>query len=265
MPFNEAFDDVYQLGIKASCEETDSYCERVDEQDFEETILERIYNQISKADLIIADMSERNANVFYEVGYAHALNKPTILLTKTSKDIPFDLTHFPHIIYDGKISKLKQDLTKKILWFKDNYKKSDIKYKFEFEIYVNTKNLAKENVVREFDWGTWPLIEFTLFNSSIHTFDPSEYQTAVITEDPYFSTHNDEVTSTQMPDGRYIHMLPSIEILFPNSFATGRINLNYVTQNIKEFPVQIRVYTEMGYRDFEFTMKEKPGQRLDKF
>ena len=73
MPFAEQFDDVYQLGIKAACEEAGAYCERVDEQIFEEIILSRVYNQITKADLIVAEMTGRNPNVFYEVGYALAL------------------------------------------------------------------------------------------------------------------------------------------------------------------------------------------------
>jgi len=76
MPFSKDFDDVYQIGIKESCVNAGAYCERVDEQIFQETILERIYNQITKSDFIIADMTGRNPNVFYEVGYAHALGKP---------------------------------------------------------------------------------------------------------------------------------------------------------------------------------------------
>lgn len=98
MPFSEAFDDVYRLGIKDACASAGAYCERVDEQIFHERILDRVYNQIAKADLVIADMTNRNANVFYEVGYAHALGKLTILLTQNADDIPFDLKHFPHII-----------------------------------------------------------------------------------------------------------------------------------------------------------------------
>jgi hypothetical protein len=57
MPFSSDFDDTYILGIKAACTDAGYYCERVDEQIFEETMLERIYNQIAKADLIVADMS----------------------------------------------------------------------------------------------------------------------------------------------------------------------------------------------------------------
>jgi hypothetical protein len=52
MPFSEEFSDVYKLGIKAACRAAGAYCERVDEQVFEEaSIVERIYNQIDKADM----------------------------------------------------------------------------------------------------------------------------------------------------------------------------------------------------------------------
>jgi nucleoside 2-deoxyribosyltransferase len=95
MPFNESFNDIWKLGIKETCEKADTYCERVDEQIFEERMLDRIYNQINKADIIVADMTGKNPNVFYEVGYAHALNKRVILIIKESDDIPFDLKHHP--------------------------------------------------------------------------------------------------------------------------------------------------------------------------
>ena len=104
MPFAKEFDDVcYLLGIKPACETAGAYAERVDDQIFHESILQRIYNQISKADIIIADMTGRNPNVFYETGYAHALGKPVILLTRSSDDIPFDLKHYTHIVYEGRI------------------------------------------------------------------------------------------------------------------------------------------------------------------
>ncbi|MCI0694941.1 helix-turn-helix domain-containing protein [candidate division KSB1 bacterium] len=57
MPFDERFKDIYILGIKQACIESETYCERVDEQLFEETIPERIYNQIAKADIIISDLN----------------------------------------------------------------------------------------------------------------------------------------------------------------------------------------------------------------
>ena len=79
-------------------------------------ILERIYNQISKADVIVADMTGRNPNVYYEVGYAHALGKLVILLTREADDIPFDLKHHQHIVYHGQVVNLKPLQTEKLRW-----------------------------------------------------------------------------------------------------------------------------------------------------
>ncbi|MDQ3818776.1 MAG: nucleoside 2-deoxyribosyltransferase, partial [Acidobacteriota bacterium] len=81
MPFDEQFSDIYKFGIKGAADDVGAYAERVDEQIFTEGILDRIFNQISKADIVVADMTGRNPNVFYEVGYAHALGKKVILLT----------------------------------------------------------------------------------------------------------------------------------------------------------------------------------------
>lgn len=120
MPFAEAFDDIYQLGIKAAVTEAGAYAERLDEQIFTEGMLDRIFNQISKADVVVADMTGRNPNVFYEVGYAHALGKTVLLVTESSDDIPFDLKHQQHLVYDGKISKLKDMLKQKIVWAIDH-------------------------------------------------------------------------------------------------------------------------------------------------
>src|SRR5690349_17770620 len=119
MPFSNEFNDIYEFGIKATCKKVGAYSERVDEQQFNETILERIYNQIAKADFIISEMTGRNPNVFYETGYAHALNKQVVLLTQNADDIPFDLRHHPHIVYDGSISRLNELLTPRLRWCVD--------------------------------------------------------------------------------------------------------------------------------------------------
>jgi nucleoside 2-deoxyribosyltransferase len=111
MPFDAAFDDVYKLGVKETTEKLGIIAERVDEQVFhKENILERIYNQINAADLVIADMTGRNTNVFYEVGYAHAKGKMCILVTANADDIPFDLKHHRHIVYGTSITALRHKL-----------------------------------------------------------------------------------------------------------------------------------------------------------
>ena len=70
------------------------------------------------ADLIIADMSGRNPNVFYEVDYAHPKNKVCVLLTNDPTDIPFYLKHHRHIVYSS-IQDLKKKLSIDLFSVKD--------------------------------------------------------------------------------------------------------------------------------------------------
>ena len=124
MPFSKEFDDIYKLGIQALCSEMGIVAERVDEQRFSETILERIYRQIRDSDFIIADLTGRNENVFYEVGYAHALGKKCTLLTQAADDIPFDLKHHRHVIYGRSINALREQLQSELAWMKGELEKS---------------------------------------------------------------------------------------------------------------------------------------------
>jgi len=110
MQFADEFRDVYELGIKAACREIGIRCERVDEQIFQENILNRVFAEIRRCDLIISEMTGRNPNVFYETGYAHAIGKRVILLTQEATDIPFDLKQYQHIVYGKSIVLLKERL-----------------------------------------------------------------------------------------------------------------------------------------------------------
>jgi len=116
MPFSNSFNDIYHLAIKQAVESCGLFCQRVDEQHFTESILEMIISNIKRARFIIADMTNCNPNVFYEVGYAHALEKPIIFLTQDDPNkIPFDLKQKPHIVYNEKeIRILKTDLEERL-------------------------------------------------------------------------------------------------------------------------------------------------------
>jgi len=75
-------------------------CERGDAQILTVPLLEKINSYIRKADVIIADCTGRNPNVFYELGIAHAHEKNVILITKDSvSEAPTDIRHFEFIQY----------------------------------------------------------------------------------------------------------------------------------------------------------------------
>lgn len=108
MPFAYEFQDVYDT-IKAACEQVSAICERVDEQIFTGTIVERIYEAIAAADVVVSDLTNRNPNVYYETGYAHALGKPVVLLSRGSADVPFDLRQYPLVVYQS-LAELRKSL-----------------------------------------------------------------------------------------------------------------------------------------------------------
>ena len=63
-------------------------------------IRDRIRVSIQQSRLCVADVSQRNPNVLYEVGIAHTLGKPTILLTSKIEEVPFDIRALRIVVYD---------------------------------------------------------------------------------------------------------------------------------------------------------------------
>jgi hypothetical protein len=63
-------------------------------------IIDQIWSGITTAKVLIAELTSRNPNVFYELGLAHALRKPVVLVSSNEEDVPFDLKHIRVIYYD---------------------------------------------------------------------------------------------------------------------------------------------------------------------
>jgi hypothetical protein len=63
-------------------------------------IIRDIWRAIGAARVVIADVTGRNANVFYELGMAHAIGKDAIMLAQRREDVPFDVTHLRYILYE---------------------------------------------------------------------------------------------------------------------------------------------------------------------
>lgn len=63
-------------------------------------IIDQIWTGINKAKVLVAELTTRNPNVFYELGLAHALKKPVVLVSSNEPDVPFDLKHIRVIYYD---------------------------------------------------------------------------------------------------------------------------------------------------------------------
>lgn len=63
-------------------------------------IVDQIWHGIHSAKVLVAEFTGRNPNVFYELGLAHALQKPVVLVSSNENDMPFDVQHIRVIYYD---------------------------------------------------------------------------------------------------------------------------------------------------------------------
>jgi hypothetical protein len=124
MQFGEPYDTLWEEVIAPVAGQADFEAIRALDISRPGVILQDIVQQIITCDVVIAEITpskpDSNANVFYEVGYAHALGKPTILLANREKmeRPPFDISGYRIVFYDDSIrgrSKVEADLREHLI------------------------------------------------------------------------------------------------------------------------------------------------------
>ena len=100
-PFSEPFNTIYADHIRPAIESLNGLsCLRADDIYDNRPIIEDIWRCTNEARILIAELTGKNANVFYETGIAHTIGKEVILITQSMDDVPFDLRHLRCILYD---------------------------------------------------------------------------------------------------------------------------------------------------------------------
>jgi nucleoside 2-deoxyribosyltransferase len=102
MPFDSEFDAVYTDLLSKPLEDAGFNVSRADDVDTRQNVLADVVRGIADADLVVADLTTLNANVFYELGLAHAMGIPTVLVAHqdAAEEIPFDLRQYRTEWYD---------------------------------------------------------------------------------------------------------------------------------------------------------------------
>ncbi|MEG3617218.1 HEAT repeat domain-containing protein [Magnetovibrio sp. PR-2] len=116
MPFSSELDKTF-VTISDACKELGITCLRADSLYNPKPILTSIVESIGTSQVLIVDMTDKNPNVFYELGIAHTNRRleSVILISQTLEDVPFDLRHLPILVYsmDSQL-KLKVELKSRI-------------------------------------------------------------------------------------------------------------------------------------------------------
>jgi ClpX C4-type zinc finger len=98
-PFSEPFNAIYRDHVVPTIKKLGFPVKRADDVYSAQPIVEDIWEGICESEIILADVTGRNPNVMYEIGIAHTIGKPVIIITQTMDDVPFDLKHYRCIVY----------------------------------------------------------------------------------------------------------------------------------------------------------------------
>lgn len=98
MPFHPNFDLVY-TALQEVATRVGLRCRRADDIWENPAVMQDVVSLIDRSQVIVADCTGRNPNVFYEIGIAHTLGREVILITQAEADIPFDLRHLRYVSY----------------------------------------------------------------------------------------------------------------------------------------------------------------------
>jgi hypothetical protein len=113
MPFNAEMNELYIFGINQVLQENGLLGQRADILTSGGNVQEQIRLAIESSALVIAEVSEYNLNVFFEIGYAWGVRRPVILIAKKGTPIPFEVRAERVILYDS-LTDLRRSLSEEL-------------------------------------------------------------------------------------------------------------------------------------------------------
>lgn len=150
MPFDKKYNKIYDECIRTTLSKFNMEALRSDECTTHE-IIEGIWIKINEARVIIVDVTGQNPNVMYELGIAHVLGKPIILLSSDKADkLPFDIRNYRHIIYKRSkkgLQKLQKELEHMVNQLLQNNPTGDKLYSYLKERAKNWKDRFYDSMV----------------------------------------------------------------------------------------------------------------------
>jgi len=99
MPFAAHLRPVYDKVSEIAVQQHRLECVRGDDISSDGVVMQEVWQSICAAQFVVADLTGKNPNVFYEMGLAHALGKNVLTLAQSMNDVPFDLGHRRVIVY----------------------------------------------------------------------------------------------------------------------------------------------------------------------
>jgi hypothetical protein len=262
MPFRADYKNTFDLAIKTAADDCDMYCQRLDNMIFKENMIVKIYNEINKADIIIADLSTKNANVFYELGYAHALNKTVILLTNKEKDIPFDLRQYQYFLYDkNNLKELREQIKNRLVHFTQNLSNEEY-VKIPYDLYIGEQKIIPDHIYNVVHHSH---VTSNAFEIAITVMNNSEYYHNIGKNKVYLHIDENIIDKSFISDiieenKKIILPMQELPSLFPNERKKIKVTIAYrnndsiVKQYNKTFDVVLKVHMLSSVTNIPFKL-----------
>lgn len=164
-------------------------CTRADDIQKSGAIMRQVLADIGRADIVIADLSDQNPNVFYELGVRHALRKRSILISSDPGSSPFDVSGHRAIPYkfpNSEIDRFQRDLQGFIKDILDNPRQADspvweydlatpVDYDIDVEIARRNIKIEGHRHDYEFQFGISNIGDRSLGNVMVELYFPLPY------------------------------------------------------------------------------------------
>lgn len=158
MPFSstktcteDEWTEIYESVFRPAIEDCGYRCERA--LPGRGSLIRSIIEKLRNAKIVLADITDRNSNVLYELGVRHSLSKRTIIVSQKEDDIPSDLKGYWSVIYGirpAQVRAFRADMRRLISEIEENLEKSDspVSDFLDYEMIGVRNYLVRENVKR---------------------------------------------------------------------------------------------------------------------
>jgi len=143
--------EIYENLFRPAVEECGYSCERAKSKTG--SLIKSIIEKLRTSRIVLADITDRNPNVFYELGVRHSLSKRTIIMAQGIEHVPSDLRGYWFIDYEntlGGVTPFKKEIRRLFDEIQEDPDKSDnpvsdflAQQNLSVYSYVNTENIKK--------------------------------------------------------------------------------------------------------------------------
>lgn len=155
MPLRDPFTSIFERHIKPVAAKSGLRAVKADDINSNKPIMEDVWVYLNQSRLVIADLSESNPNVCYELGIAHTLGKQVIMISQDSKRIPFDVGHVRYInyVYPSQIERFERTLHDTIAQVLKDSKTRTTYVRREGKAVPNVSNVRIERLASLTTWA----------------------------------------------------------------------------------------------------------------